>query len=63
MAPLVLRDPDRSQAKTCPAITLARRAAASTASRPTFVTIANAPLAGAACAEGTTISDFRKKNI
>jgi hypothetical protein len=33
-APLVLRALDRSQAKACPAITFARRAAASTASRP-----------------------------
>ena len=61
LAPLVLRDPDHSPAEARPAINSARRAAASTASRPTFVTMANAPLVGAGCAEGTTISDFRKE--
>ena len=45
-APFVSRAPGRSQAKACPATSPARGAAASTASRPTFVTMANAPLSG-----------------
>src|SRR6266702_949786 len=44
-APLVCTPLDRSR-ETRPAIALAPDAAASTAPRPTFVTMANAPLTG-----------------
>ena len=60
IAPFVLRDPDRSRAKTRPAINSARRAAASTATRPNVRDDGQRPSYRNGIAKATTVSGFRK---
>ena len=60
LAPLVLRDPDHSRAEARPAINSARRAAASTATRPNVRDDGQRPSYRNGIAKATTVSGFRK---